>query len=98
MVTLAAPAAPAGPAPKLTPARGERQRPAVARAMVFPFQVVDPMLLSMEWFPVVFLTLKVLILGVGMFFAIKWHYDKGKKARAAAGKGTQEGHTPDSRG
>jgi len=56
------------------------------------------MLLSMEWFPVVFLTLKVLILGVGMFFAIKWHYDKGKKARAAAGKGTQEGHTPDSRG
>nr|MBO2468585.1 hypothetical protein [Xanthomonadaceae bacterium] len=66
--------------------------------MVFPFQVVDPMLLSMEWFPVVFLTLKVLILGVGMFFAIKWHYDKGKKARAAAGKGTQEGHTPDSRG
>lgn len=32
-----------------------------------------------EWFPTVFYTFKFLALGVGMFFAIKWHYDQGKK-------------------
>jgi heme/copper-type cytochrome/quinol oxidase subunit 2 len=33
----------------------------------------------MEWFPVVFVTFKVVVLGIGMFFAVKWHYDQGKK-------------------
>lgn len=33
----------------------------------------------MEWIPVVFVTFKVLVLGTGMFFAVKWHYDEGKK-------------------
>jgi hypothetical protein len=33
----------------------------------------------MDWIPVVFVTFKVLVLGTGMFFAIKWHYDQGKK-------------------
>jgi hypothetical protein len=33
----------------------------------------------MEWIPVVFVTFKALVLGTGMFFAIKWHYDQGKK-------------------
>ena len=32
-----------------------------------------------DWIPVVFVTFKVLVFGVGMFFAIKWHYDQGKK-------------------
>ena len=32
-----------------------------------------------DWVPVVFLTFKVLIFGACMFFAIKWHYDQGKK-------------------
>lgn len=32
----------------------------------------------MDWIPVVFVTFKVLVLGTGMFFAIKWHYDQGK--------------------
>lgn len=32
-----------------------------------------------EWFPTVFYTFKFLVLGVGMFYAIKWHYDQGKK-------------------
>lgn len=36
----------------------------------------------MDWFPVVALTFKVLVLGIGMFFAIKWHYDQGKKEKA----------------
>jgi hypothetical protein len=47
----------------------------------------------MDWIPVVFVTFKVLVLGTGMFFAIKWHYDqemkKGKEKRAvlrASGK------------
>lgn len=34
----------------------------------------------MDWIPIVFVIFKVLVLGTGMFFAIKWHYDKGKKA------------------
>jgi len=33
----------------------------------------------MEWTPVVFVVFKLLVLGTGMFFAIKWHYDQGKK-------------------
>ena len=33
----------------------------------------------MEWFPIVFFTFKAVVLGTGMFFAIKWHYDQGKK-------------------
>jgi hypothetical protein len=35
----------------------------------------------MEWIPVVLVTFKVLVLGTGMFFAIKWHYDQGKKEK-----------------
>jgi hypothetical protein len=26
-------------------------------------------------------TFKVLVLGTGMFFSIKWHYDQGKKGK-----------------
>ncbi|OSQ40884.1 hypothetical protein [Thalassospira mesophila] len=33
----------------------------------------------MDWFPIVFGTFKVVALCVAMFFAIKWHYDQGKK-------------------
>ncbi|MEG2976890.1 MAG: hypothetical protein RR882_12555 [Comamonas sp.] len=32
-----------------------------------------------DWIPVVFVVFKVLIFGACMFFAIKWHYDQGKK-------------------
>lgn len=35
-----------------------------------------------DWVPVVFVTFKVLIFGACMFFAIKWHYDQGKKKGA----------------
>jgi hypothetical protein len=35
----------------------------------------------MEWIPIVFVTFKFLVLGTGMFFAIKWHYDQGKKEK-----------------
>ncbi|MBK4739117.1 hypothetical protein [Noviherbaspirillum pedocola] len=38
----------------------------------------------MEWIPVVLVTFKVLVLGIGMFFAIKWHYDQGKKGKKVA--------------
>jgi hypothetical protein len=34
-----------------------------------------------DWFPVVFFTFKILVLGTGMFFAVKWHYDQGKKKK-----------------
>ena len=33
----------------------------------------------MDWVPIVFVTFKLLVFGTGMFFAIKWHYEKGKK-------------------
>jgi hypothetical protein len=33
----------------------------------------------MDWIPIVFVTFKLLVLGIGMFFAIKWHYDQAKK-------------------
>ena len=32
-----------------------------------------------DWVPIIFVTFKVLIFGACMFFAIKWHYDQGKK-------------------
>ena len=35
----------------------------------------------MDWFPTVAFTFKFLVLGTGMFFAIKWHYDQGKKGK-----------------
>lgn len=36
----------------------------------------------MEWIPIVFVTFKLLVLGTGMFFAIKWHYDQGRKGKS----------------
>jgi hypothetical protein len=38
----------------------------------------------MEWIPIVLITFKVLVLGTGMFFAIKWHYDQGNKEKDKA--------------
>jgi len=38
----------------------------------------------MDWVPIVFITFKVAVFGTGMFFAIKWHYDQGKKAKNEA--------------
>ncbi len=35
----------------------------------------------MDWIPIVFVTFKFLVLATGMFFAIKWHYDQGKKGK-----------------
>jgi hypothetical protein len=39
------------------------------------------LLKMMDWTPIVFVTFKVLVLGTGMFYAIKWHYDQGKKGK-----------------
>ncbi|WP_432767450.1 hypothetical protein [Roseateles cavernae] len=33
----------------------------------------------MEWVPAVFIAFKVGVLGIGMFYAVKWHYDQGQK-------------------
>jgi len=35
----------------------------------------------MDWIPIVFVTFKFIVLGIGMFYAIKWHYDQGKKGK-----------------
>ncbi len=39
----------------------------------------------MEWTPIVFGAFKALVLGVGMYFAVKWHYVQAatKERRAA---------------
>lgn len=34
----------------------------------------------MYWVPIVLLLFKFSVLGVGMFFAVKWHYDKDKES------------------
>jgi len=34
-----------------------------------------------DWFPIVFFPLKILVLGLGMFFSIKWHHDQAKKEK-----------------
>ncbi|MDZ5635030.1 hypothetical protein [Janthinobacterium sp. GMG1] len=39
---------------------------------------------DLDWTPIVFVTFKALVLGTGMFFAIKWHYDQGKKDKDKA--------------
>ena len=35
----------------------------------------------MDSFPVIFIIFKIAVLGTGMFFAVKWHYDQDRKAR-----------------
>lgn len=35
----------------------------------------------MDWFPIVAGTFKVVALGIGMFFAVKWHYDQAQKKK-----------------
>lgn len=41
----------------------------------------------MDWFPIAAGTFKVLALCTGMFFAIKWHYDQGKKKERKENEG-----------
>lgn len=49
----------------------------------------------MEWIPVVLITFKLLIFGVGMFYAIKWHRDqellKRQREREAAERAAAAG-------
>ncbi|MEY4413076.1 MAG: hypothetical protein RIQ53_369 [Pseudomonadota bacterium] len=35
----------------------------------------------MEWIPIGLFTFKIIVLGVGMFFAIKWHHDQAKNKK-----------------
>ncbi len=35
----------------------------------------------MDWVPIAFVAFKLLVFGTGMFFAIKWHYEQGKKGK-----------------
>ena len=40
----------------------------------------------MDWVPIVFIVFKVAVFGTGMFYAIKWHYDQGKRAKDEVSK------------
>lgn len=35
----------------------------------------------MNLIPMFFVTFKVLVLSIGMFFAVKWHFDQGQKGK-----------------
>jgi len=35
-----------------------------------------------EYFPIVMLPLKLLVVGIGMYYSIKWHHDQDKLKRA----------------
>lgn len=35
----------------------------------------------LDWVPIAFIAFKVIVFGTGMFLAIKWHYEQGKKGR-----------------
>ncbi|GGX33718.1 hypothetical protein [Undibacterium squillarum] len=36
----------------------------------------------MEWVPVFLVTFKLIVFGTGMFYAIKWHYDREQEEKA----------------
>lgn len=42
----------------------------------------------MDWIPIVLIAFKVIVLGVCMFFAVKFHYDEGKKQKNKEQSGT----------
>lgn len=37
-----------------------------------------------DLFPLIFFPFKIIVLGIGMFFAIKWHYDEDNRKRKEA--------------
>lgn len=41
-------------------------------------------MMDLDWTLIIFVTFKVLVLATGMYFAIKWHYDQGTKAKNKA--------------
>lgn len=49
---------------------------------------------TMIWVPILLGTFKLAVFGTGMFFAIKWHYDQGKKKKAEDARARAE-HSPD---
>lgn len=40
----------------------------------------------MEWVPTVLIAFKLTVLGIGMFLAVKWHYDKAAREGGAASR------------
>lgn len=45
----------------------------------------------MDMIPIFFFAFKILVFGAGMFFAIKWHYDKAMKEKEKK-KNNEGGH------
>lgn len=43
----------------------------------------------MIWVPILLGTFKLVVFGTGMFFAIKWHYDQGKKKKEAEARAAE---------
>ncbi|MEM0899957.1 MAG: hypothetical protein AAGI92_08425 [Pseudomonadota bacterium] len=37
-----------------------------------------------DWFPAVFMAFKIIVLFIGAYFAIKWHFDRDREEREKA--------------
>ena len=48
----------------------------------------------MEWVPVFLIVFKVIVLGTGMFFSIKWHHDQDKKKQAEEAARQENAESP----
>jgi len=59
----------------------QQHHPRMAAADLFSSLIWIRQIKIMEWIPIVLVVFKVLVLGTGMFFAVKWHYDQGKKGK-----------------
>lgn len=47
-----------------------------------------------DLFPIVFFPFKIIVLGVGMYYAIKWHHDREKEEKAKAEKQARSSKSP----
>ena len=50
----------------------------------------------MDWIPIFLVAFKLVVFGTGMFFAIKWHFDRAReereKSREVQAAGARETH------
>jgi len=60
---------------------GHESNPHASLTMDNVNQQFGEVLKMMEWIPIVLVTFKVVVFGTGMFFAIKWHYDREKEEK-----------------
>lgn len=35
----------------------------------------------LDWFPIVLLPLKIIVVGIGWYYSVKWHYEQDQKKK-----------------